>query len=662
MIEILLVDDSITVRMELGDALATAGFTPLRAATLAEARELLRTRDVALAILDVGLPDGDGIDFLHELRADPRHATLPVLMLSSEAEVADRIRGLEHGANGYVGKPYDVGFVTARIRQLVAPGRATKALVLVVDGSITCREALSAHLVHAGYEVVTAATGADALRLAAARRPAAIIVDRVMPDMGGDVVIRRVRLDPTVRTTSCLLLTGSDDAAAEIAALDAGADAFARKESAVDIVIARLAAMLRSAAETAREPQSSLGPKRVLVVDDSEDYLEGLAGVLQDDGYDVVQASSGAQAIELLAVEAVDCVVLDTVMPGLSGIETCKRIKHAPSLRDTPLILMTSRDGRDVILEAFAEGADDFVSKNLGVDVVAARVKAQIRRKRFSDEHRHVRERLLRSETEASEARAARQLAETRAALAEQLARTNFELAATNRQLAAANRELEAFSYSVSHDLRSPLRAIRSFTQMLEEDAAPKLDETSRDHLRRVIAATTRMSDLIDALLELSRISRVAIQRAPVDLGAIAAAVIDELRHRDPDRNIELAIAPQLVASADARLARALLDNLIGNAWKFTAHTTGARIEIGVRPAEAEGGERTYFVRDNGAGFDMAHAAKLFAPFQRLHGTDFAGTGVGLATVRRIVERHGGRIWAESAVGSGATFWFTLPN
>jgi DNA-binding response OmpR family regulator len=661
-IEILVVDDSYTVRMELGDALAAAGFAPLRAATLAEARDLLRTHLVALAILDVRLPDGDGVDFLHELRADPRHATLPVLMLSSEAEVADRIRGLKHGANDYVGKPYDVGFVTARIRQLVAPGPSEgKALVLIVDDSVTFREALAAHLVEAGYDVATAATGAEALRIAAVRRPAAIIVDGVMPDMAGDAVIRRVRLDPAVRTTPCLLLTGSDDAAAEIAALDAGADAFARKESDLDIVIARLAAMLRSASQAATEPQSSLGPKRVLVVDDSEDYLEAIAGELQNDGYDVVLASSGAQAIELLAVQPVDCVVLDTVMPGLSGIETCKRIKHAPSLRDTPLILMTSRDGRDVILEAFAEGADDFVSKNLGVDVVAARVKAQIRRKRFSDEHRHVRERLLRSETEAAEARAARQLAETRAALAEQLARSNFELAATNRQLAAANRELEAFSYSVSHDLRSPLRAIRSFTQMLEEDAGPQLDEASRDHLSRVIAATTRMSDLIDALLELSRISRVAIQRAPVDLGAIAKAVIEELRHRDPERAVEVTIAPQLVASADARLARAVLDNLIGNAWKFTAHTAGARIEIGARASDTEGGDRAYFVRDNGAGFDMAHAAKLFAPFQRLHGTDFAGTGVGLATVRRIVERHGGKIWAESEVGAGATFWFTLP-
>jgi light-regulated signal transduction histidine kinase (bacteriophytochrome) len=196
---------------------------------------------------------------------------------------------------------------------------------------------------------------------------------------------------------------------------------------------------------------------------------------------------------------------------------------------------------------------------------------------------------------------------------------------------------------------------------MLEEDAGPQLDETSRDHLNRVIAATTRMSDLIDALLELSRISRVAIQRAPVDLGPIATAVVDELRHRDPDRAVEVTIAAKLGASADARLARALLDNLIGNAWKFTAHTTGARIEIGARVSATEGGECAYFVRDNGAGFDMAYAAKLFGVFQRLHSAaEFEGSGIGLATVQRIVHRHGGRVWAEGKVDHGATFCFTL--
>jgi two-component system NtrC family sensor kinase len=647
--EVLIVDDSFTVRMDLTDALVAAGFVAVSAGTLAEAREILRERKISLAILDVRLPDGDGIEFLHELRADKQYAALPILMLSSEAEVADRVRGLQTGANDYVGKPYDTNFVIARIRELVVlPSLPATRLVLVIDDSMTYREGMAAALSNVGYDIVTAASGEEGLRAAAARRPGAVIVDGVMPDMTGDLVIRRIRLDPSLRTIPCLLLTGSDDAAAEIHALDAGADAFARKEADLEVILARFAAMLRTASDTSSDSGSTLGPKRVLVVDADLAYLGAIATELQNDGYDVVQASSGEQGIDLLAVQPVDCVLLDLMMPRLDGLETCRRVKHAPNLRDTPLILMTTREGREVMLEAFAAGADDFISKGLGTDVVAARVKAQIRRKRFGDEHRAIRERLLRSETEATEARAARQLAEARAALAEQLARSNAELA-------AANRELEAFSYTVSHDLRAPLRAIRSFSQMVEEDAGATLDPQSRDHLQRVIAATVRMGDLIDALLELSRISRVPIARMPTDLATIAAAVIDELRGREPARTVAVWIAPRLPVSADPRLVRALLDNVIGNAWKFTAHSPEPRIEVGAA-------DDAFFVRDNGAGFDMAHAKQLFTPFQRLHGNEFPGTGIGLATVRRIVERHGGRVWAESSPGVGTTISFTLPG
>ena len=229
-----------------------------------------------------------------------------------------------------------------------------------------------------------------------------------------------------------------------------------------------------------------------------------------------------------------------------------------------------------------------------------------------------------------------------------------------NQRLEAAVRELEAFSYSVSHDLRAPLRTISAFTHALVEDIGHLLDERSRDHLRRVLAATARMSDLIDALLELSRITRAPLGRHRVDLSAVAVAVVDDLRRRDPERVVSLTVDSDLVVQADGRLVRILLDNLVGNAWKFTTKTQAAHIEIGAKQID---GERVYFVRDNGAGFDMAYAERLFAPFQRLHSErEFAGTGIGLATVRRIVERHGGRIWAESEVGRGATFHFTLPT
>ena len=229
-----------------------------------------------------------------------------------------------------------------------------------------------------------------------------------------------------------------------------------------------------------------------------------------------------------------------------------------------------------------------------------------------------------------------------------------------NERLESANRELEAFSYSVSHDLRSPLRTISAFTQALAEDLRYQLDDKSRDHLRRVLAAASRMNDLIDALLELSQINRAQLGRHRVDFSALAIAALDELKRRDVSRKIVGVVEPSMVVEADARLLRILLDNLLGNAVKFTAKLPAARIEVGSHKAERD---TVFFVRDNGAGFDMQYAERLFAPFARLHSEkEFGGTGIGLATVRRIVDRHGGRIWAEGKPGQGATFYFTLPS
>jgi two-component system NtrC family sensor kinase len=663
---ILVVDDSLTVRMDLIEALDTVGFRSVAAANLAEARTALGSHTIALAILDVLLPDGDGVEFLEELRANPRYAELPVLMLSTEAEVKDRIRGLRTGANDYIGKPYDTAAMIDRIRQLIGgSGAAPDRLVVVIDDSPTFRAAIVDALGRAGYATAEASSGPEGLRIAAVHRPAAIIVDSSMPDMDGPSVIRRVRLDPALRITPCILLTGSDDAASEVHALDAGADAFIRKESDVELVLTRLRAVLRAAREAPDDAISLLSPKRILAVDDSPTYLHALADQLRDEGYDVAQATSGEEAIDLLAVQHVDCILLDRLMPGLSGDETCARIKAAPVVRDIPLIMLTSLEGREAMIDGFSAGADDFISKSSGLDVLKARVQAQIRRKQFEDEHRTVREQLLRSEHEAAEARAARELAHTRAALVEQLEHTNRELAKANgeledanHELAIANRELEAFSYSVSHDLRGPLRSIDAFTRALEEDAGDRLDDASRKHLRRVLTATGQMSDLIDALLSLSRISRAQLVRSAVDLSAIAGAVIEELRRGDPERCVEAVVGRDLACHADPKLMRVLLDNLLGNAWKFSSRRDHARVEVG---AAGTGNERIYFVRDNGAGFDPANAAHLFAPFHRLHSdAEFKGTGIGLATVQRIIERHGGRIWADAAVGAGATFYFTL--
>jgi PAS domain S-box-containing protein len=232
------------------------------------------------------------------------------------------------------------------------------------------------------------------------------------------------------------------------------------------------------------------------------------------------------------------------------------------------------------------------------------------------------------------------------------------EAAEANQKLESANRELEAFAYSVSHDLRAPLRSVDSFSQIILDEYSDKLDEDGARYLRRIRAGAQHMGQLISDLLNLSRVSRGLLTLEPVDLSAMASTIVNELRDQEPQRTVDVQIAPDIGANCDTRLVRVVMNNLIGNAWKFTGKREKACLEFG---ASSEEGVVVYFVRDNGAGFDMAYVSQLFTPFQRLHQTsEFAGTGIGLATVQRIVQRHGGRIWVDSAVERGATFYFTL--
>lgn len=241
------------------------------------------------------------------------------------------------------------------------------------------------------------------------------------------------------------------------------------------------------------------------------------------------------------------------------------------------------------------------------------------------------------------------------------LARLNDELerrvAARTAELEAANRELEAFTSSVSHDLQAPLRAVRGFSAALLEEAGDALPAAVRADLERVRAAADGMQQMIDALLDLARLTNGELQRKPVDLGALARAQAAELQRADPGRRVSFAIADDLRADGDPRLLRQLVANLLDNAWKYTAMRAHAHIAVG---AEVVDGTRAFVVRDDGIGFDPTAADRLFVPFRRLHGREFAGSGVGLATVARIVRRHGGRIWAQAAPQRGAAFYFTL--
>ncbi len=301
----------------------------------------------------------------------------------------------------------------------------------------------------------------------------------------------------------------------------------------------------------------------------------------------------------------------------------------------------TMADQRRTIFSIFfASGLD------LLLIVLMFRYFAQERRLRVSTEQSNQKLALANAEIAATNA----QVQDLNRSLEERVAQRTVELATTNR-------ELEAFSYSVSHDLRAPLRTIDGFSLALEEDYAEAVDATGRDYIRRVRTGVQRMGALIDALLQLSRITRAEINREPVDLSAIAEAIVTELRDGGGEaRAVRFHIEPGLQADADPKLVRVALDNLIGNAVKFSAKVAHPEVSVGWNDAE-----QAWFVRDNGAGFDMYYADKLFNAFNRLHGDkDFKGSGIGLATVARVVRRHHGRIWASSVVDHGATFWFTL--
>jgi DNA-binding response OmpR family regulator len=654
--------------MDIAEALQEAGFAVIAQPDLASARKALAAHRFDLLVLDVMLPDGDGVDLLEQLRSDPDTAAVPIIVLSTRDEVCDRINGITRGADEYVGKPYDTDYLVLRARQLIRRSRGDRPrtdrplTVLLIDDSETFRKDFSAVLQSAGYRVRAAASGEQGLRMAQGERPDALIIDGTLPSMSGIDVIGKVRQDPALRRLPCLLLTAAETASDEIRGLEAGADDYVRKSADTSEVLARLKAMLRALRLPAaiRQEGGLFGANKILAVDDSVSFLNEIGEVLRADGYDVAYARSGREALQLLAVESFDCVLLDLIMEGLSGQETCRRIKDNPKMRQTPVIVLTSQEDRAAMIESMDAGADDYIAKSADFDVLRARLRAQLRRRHYELENRRISEELARKEIEATEARAAQRLAETRAHLLDAVEEKNSALEAAIEDLRAVNKELDAFTYSVSHDLQAPLRALSGYSRILREEHGGALTVQGFELVERIERAADKMKHIVDALLDLSRLSRAPLKLETVDLSGLCAQIISDLQEIEPRPALEVQIQKPLLCSGDAKLLRRLLENLLSNAWKFTRTCKKAKITVG---AASDSGDTIYKVCDNGTGFDMARADRLFVPFQRLHrAADYEGTGIGLATVKRIVSRHGGRVWAEGVSNRGACFFFTLPS
>jgi hypothetical protein len=379
---------------------------------------------------------------------------------------------------------------------------------------------------------------------------------------------------------------------------------------------------------------------RLLVVDDEAAQVQALCHTLEDEGYSVKGFTSAAAALGTLRAGAFDIVLTDLTMPGMDGIA----FLNAARAIDPGLvgIVMTGHGTIATAVDAMKAGALDYILKPFDLRVilrVLARTQAMLRLRREN------------------------------AALLERLSARTEELEAANRDLSVANRELEAFSDSVSHDLRSPLRTIDGLLRVVQEDFGDGIPPEARRHLETVAAQASRMSELTEDLLRLSRLGREPLSKHPVDIRGLVQQVVDELHAAEPVRQLDIRIGELPAAEADPSLLRQVWVNLVANALKFTRRRENALIEIsgaaqagdkGRGPGGAE--HKLYSIRDNGAGFDPRRAERLFGIFQRLHAAkDFEGTGVGLSITRRIIERHGGSIWAQSEPDRGAAFYFTLP-
>jgi signal transduction histidine kinase len=392
----------------------------------------------------------------------------------------------------------------------------------------------------------------------------------------------------------------------------------------------RSAQPARPADQAPRVAESAAGTAdRVLVADDNADMREYIVRLLGAH-WNVEVVGDGRAALTSAMARPPSLVLSDVMMPHMDGVALLRALRADERTRAVPVVLLSARAGEEALLEGLETGADDYLVKPFSARELLSRVRTHLA--------------MARVRREATET--AKALAETRATLL--------------RDVERKNKELEAFSYSVSHDLRAPLRSIDGFSQALLEDYGDKLDDTGQGYLRRVRAAAQRMGELIDDLLQLSRVDRAELRKEPVNLSEIAVAIAESFRKAEPGRTVEFVARPDIIAYGDARLLRIVLENLLGNAWKFTSKAERPTIEFGAEDREHR---RYCYVRDNGVGFDPERASRLFAPFQRLHAqAEFPGTGIGLATVQRIILRHGGEVRAEAAVGEGATIHFTLPQ
>lgn len=402
----------------------------------------------------------------------------------------------------------------------------------------------------------------------------------------------------------------------------------------------------------------------ILLVDDHQENLLALGAILEISSYNLVTALSGEEALKCVLYHDFAVILMDVQMPGMNGFEAAAIIRDRKRSRHTPIIFLTAIDkSENRVVTGYQLGAVDYLFKPVVPEILQSKVEAFVDLFKIREEFKRQAAKLATANQQLAEEIIQRRQAE------EQVNKLNQDLQQRAIDLEATNQELRAFNYAVSHDLKAYLNRIAGFSKALQEDYADNLDLEGKSYLRSIQEATHRMTSLTNALLRLSKVAHWELQYELVDMSALAQEIVAKLKQATPQRQVEVAIVPELVVKGDRELLKIALENLLGNAWKYTRKKTNARIEFGLSDSTVEisnlphlsSNTVVYFIRDNGAGFDSSYADKLFNPFQRLHtANEFEGTGIGLSTVQRIVHRHNGQIWANGAVEQGATFYFVI--